>query len=357
MLLRCSSLNTEEARLKVLRGIGVLVVCLASASIAAGQSPITSMSLGPDSIGKVRTALGITTRISFPEPVLEIVCGDLYDPASGKGTFVAQPSGTKEDPGYDVFVKPVAGKGLSNMFVTTGKGKKRTYNFDLEVVTVAQAHRIVTVLDSRPLATPPDPANGSPGSSGNGGEDPAAGLERMKAEAEQQVRQKAGEILRSAQQQADRKVAEAEARAIEVDREASARAAQTIEKRFLQALILGLREIKISKPVVTQKKLVVKLDPSVLLFDDKAYLRYTIQNTSDSDLVFGSVSLETGLTPKETLPITFELNPSKAENKLSTGEVLTGVIVFDPKQVAANYRLSFVMRGEDQIELARIVVQ
>lgn len=357
MLPRGSSLNAEEARLKVLRAIGVLVMCLASASIALGQSPITSMSLGPESIGKVRTALGITTRISFPEPVMEIVCGDLYDPASGKGTFVAQPSGKPDDPGYDVFVKPVAGKGLSNMFVTTGKGKKHTYNFDLEVVPVAQAHRIVTVVDSRPLATPPDPANGSPGTAGNGGEDPAVVLERMKAEAEQQTRQKAGEILRNAQQQADRKVAEAEARAIEVDREASARAGQTIEKRFMQALILGLREVKINKPVLTQKKLVVKLDPSVLLFDDKAYLRYTIQNTSDVDFMFGSVSLETGANPKETQPITFELNPSKAENKLSTGEVVTGVIVFDPKQVGANYRLTFVVRGEDQIEIARILIQ
>jgi hypothetical protein len=313
------------------------------------------MSLGPDSIGKVRTAVGITTRISFPDPVLEIVCGDLYDPASGKGTFVAQRSGTPEDPGYDVFVKPVAGKGLSNMFVTTGKEKKRTYNFDLEVVSVAQAHRIVTVSDSKPLATPPDPANISPGP--NGGEDPAAVLERMKAEAEQQARQKAGEILRNAQQQADRKVAEAEARAIEVDRETSARAGQTIEKRFMQALMLGLREIRINKPVWTQKTLVVKLDSSVLLFDDKAFLRYTIQNTSESDFVFGSVSLETGLNTKETQPITFEVNPSKAENRLSTGEVVTGVIVFDPKHVGATSRLVFVLRGEDQIEISRIVVQ
>jgi hypothetical protein len=356
MLPRYSSLNAEEARLKVLRAIGVLVVCLASVSTSPGQSPITSMSLGPDSIGKVRTALGITTRISFPEPVMEIVCGDLYDPASGKGTFVAQPSGKPDDPGNDVFVKPVAGKGLSNMFVTTGKGKKRTYNFDLEVVPVAQAHRIVTVVESRPLVTSPEPANGSPVPAGNGSEDPTAALERMKAEAEQQTRQKAGEIFRNAQQQADRKVAEAEARAIEVDREASVRAGQTIEKRFMQALILGLREIKINKPVLTQKKLVVKLDPSVLLFDDKAYLRYTIQNTGDVDFVFGSVSLEAGVNPKETQPITFELNPSKAENKLSTGEVVTGVIVFDPKQVGTN-RLAFVVRAEDQIEIARILIQ
>ncbi|HWO00256.1 MAG TPA: hypothetical protein VNS63_13415 [Blastocatellia bacterium] len=343
--------------MKILRPIGVLAVCLVSASIVRGQSPITSMALGPDSIGKVRTALGITTRISFPEPVLEIVCGDLYDPGSGKGTFVAQPSGTKEDPGNDVFVKPVAAKGLSNMFVTTGKGTKHTYNFDLEVVPVGQAHRIVTVLESKPLATPPDPVASPSVLPANGAEDPTAVLERMKAEAEQQTRQKAAEILRTAQQQAARKMAEAEVRVNELNREASARAGQIVEKRFLQALMLGLREIKINKPIVTQKKLAVKLDPSVLLFDDRAYLRYTIQNTGDTDFAFGSVSLETGASKEETHPITFELNPSKAENKLSTGEVVTGVIVFDPKQLGAKDRLAFVLRGEDQLELARIVIQ
>ncbi|MEK6299759.1 MAG: hypothetical protein AABO41_03485 [Acidobacteriota bacterium] len=342
--------------MKVFRPIWVLVLCLASVPIARGQSPITSMSLGPDSIGKIRTALGITTRISFPEPVLEIVCGDLYDPGSGKGTFVAQPSGTKDDPGTDVFVKPVAGKGLSNMFVTTGKGKKRTYNFDLEVVPVAQAHRIVTVVDARPLATPPDANAGSSGSTSNGAEDPAAVPERMKAEAEQQTRVKAAEILRNAQQQADRKVAEAEARAGDMDREAAKRAGQTVEKRFMQALMLGLREIKINKPSVTQKKVIVKLDPpTVLLFDDKAYLRYTIQNTGEMDFVFASVSLETGIA-KETQPITFELHPGKAENKLVTGEAVTGVIIFDPKQVGKE-RLTFVLRAEDQTEIARIVIQ
>ena len=342
--------------MRVLRPIGLLMVCFAIASVARAQSPITSMALGPDSIGKVRTALGITTRISFPEPVVEIVCGDLYDPGSGKGTFVAQPSGTKDDPGNDVFVKPVATKGMSNMFVTTGKGKKHTYNFDLEVVPVIQAHRIVNVVDGRPLATPPDPNTVPSGSAANGAEDPSVVLERMKAEADQQTRQKAAEILRTAQQQADRKIAEAEARVRDIDRDASGRAGQTIERRFIQALMLGLRDIKINNPRVTQKKFALKLDPSVLVFDEKAYLRYTIQNTGDTDFGFGSVSLETGAA-KDTHPITFELHPSKAENKLTPGEVVTGVIIFDPKQFGAKDRLVFFLRDEDKTEIAHITIQ
>jgi hypothetical protein len=178
----------------------------------------------------------------------------------------------------------------------------------------------------------------------------------MKAEAEQQTRQKAAEILRTAQQQADRKIAEAEARAGDMDRGASARAGQTIERRFIQALMLGLRDIKINNPRVTQKKFALKLDPSVLVFDEKAYLRYTIQNTGDTDFGFGSVSLETGAA-KDTHPITFELHPSKAENKLTPGEVVTGVIIFDPKQFGAKDRLVFFLRDEDKTEIAHITIQ
>ena len=103
------------------------------------------MALGPDKIGKIRTAHGLTTRITFPEPVQEIICGDLYDPGTGKGTFVAQRGGTAERPSNDVFIKPIAARGMSNLFVKTGENGQHTYNFDLEVVPVAQAQRVVNV--------------------------------------------------------------------------------------------------------------------------------------------------------------------------------------------------------------------
>ncbi|HET8678250.1 MAG TPA: hypothetical protein VFO63_20775, partial [Blastocatellia bacterium] len=45
--------------------------------VARAQAPISSMALGPDQIGKVRTAPGITTKISFPDKVFESICGDL----------------------------------------------------------------------------------------------------------------------------------------------------------------------------------------------------------------------------------------------------------------------------------------
>jgi len=340
--------QAEEARnLKAV--VSLLILLVVSASIAFGQSPVTSLQLGPDRIGDVKTAQGITTMIRFTEPVQEIVCGDLYDPSSGKGTFVVQRSGTAEHPGNEVFVKPVASRGASNMFVKTGDGK-HTYSFDLSVVSADKANRMVNVTDivveSKPASEPPATES----------EKPAPDFERLKAEAEQQARAKAAEIIRNAQQQADRKITEADARVLEADRQASLKAGQEVDRRFMQALMLGLREVKVSNTRASTKNVVVNVDSRVLVFDDKAYLRYTIQNTGDKEFVFTTMSLEVG-DAKEFKPITIEVNQSKANNSLPPGESLTGVVMFDPKHVGSKQRLALFIRGEDSSELARVTVQ
>ena len=120
---------------------------------AENHSKSTTITLGPDQIGIVETAQGITTRIAFREKVTEIICGDLYDPASGKGTFVVQNSGS------DVFLKPIASRGMSNLFVKTEEGGgQRIYSFDLNVASSdAEAHRVVNVV----AAAPAQPAAGA----------------------------------------------------------------------------------------------------------------------------------------------------------------------------------------------------
>lgn len=376
--------QAEEARLRVKVSTAILLAwLLAISSIAHAQSPIATIALGPDQIGVVKTAVGITTRITFPEPVQEIICGDLYDAASGKGTFVVQRSGSDQKPGNDVFIKPVASKGLSNMFVKTGDGKQ-TYNFDLKIVPVDQAHRVVNVTDAPTgqTAQPRDnqsAAQGGATSSASAPAQPAANgdqhlaepdksdkneksapapdFERQKAEAEQQARQRADEIIRSARQQADRIVGEAEAKMLDADRHASSRASQLSEQRFVQALMLGLREAKISNSrATTRKKIIVMLDPSMLMFDDKAYLRYTIQNAGSEDFIFSAVSLETG-EGKDMRPLTAEVNQSKSDNRLAPGESLTGVIAFDPRQISPKDRLMLFVRGEDSAEIAHVTIQ
>jgi type IV secretory pathway VirB9-like protein len=335
--------------LMVVRVIIALTLFTAALEVPA-QSPITTLALGPDKIGEVKTAMGLITRIVFTEPVQEIICGDLYDPVSGKGAFVVQKSGAADHPGNDVFIKPVASKGTSNMFVKTGDSK-HTYNLDLSIVPAAQAHRVVNITDTASVPPAPEPES----------EKPVIDHERLKAEAEQQARQKAAEIIRGAQQQADRKLAEADAKIAEAERQsqqqAQQRADQEIERRFMQALTLGLIEVKVANTrAVTKKKVIITLDPRMLVFSERAYLRYMIQNASGGDFAYTAIELEVG-DGKEVKPLTCEVNQSKPENLLASGESLTGVLVFDPKQVEAKRKLTLYVRGHDNAELAHLGIQ
>ena len=349
----------------------ILIACLAAISSTAHAqkpTPIATLALGPDQIGVVNTAVGITTRITFPDPVQEIICGDLYDAATGKGTFVVQRSGNDQKPGNDVFIKPVASKGLSNMFVKAGDGK-HTYNFDLKIVPVDQAHRVVNVTDAPAGQTSP-PRDNQPGAptatqtAANGdqrlGEPDRSERSEKPAptfDAEQQARKKADDIISTAHKEANRIISEAEAKMLNADRNASTRADQLSEQRFMQALMLGLREAKINNSrAITKKKIIVMLDSRMLMFDDKAYLRYTIQNAGTEDFTFNSVSLETG-EGNEMRAVTAEVNQSKADNRLAAGESLTGVIAFDPKQITSKDRLTLFVRGEDSTEIAHVTIQ
>lgn len=341
--------------MKVVTSIGVLLVSFAVASSAVAQSAVATLTLSSDKIGEIKTAPGITTMLRFPDAVQEIICGDLYDPGTGKGTFVVQRSGPADHPGNEVFIKPVSVRGASNMFVKTDG--KRTYSFDLTIVQTTQAHRMVNITDPStsvgPGSTGPPPSVDPRSSEGD---KPSPDVDRIKSEAEQQARQKAGDILRSAQQQADRKIAEADAKLAEAERLAPLKAEQEIERRFTQALMLGLREAKVSNTRVIAKKVVILLDSRMLLFGDKAYLRYTMQNTGDKDFTFTAMALEAG-EGKETNPLTAIVHQSKPENMLAPGESLTGVIVLDPKQIGTKQRLILFVRGEDSAELAHVTIQ
>jgi len=127
-----------------------IIICVAlligGIAIARSQSAVTTIKLAEDQIAKVVTSPGIVSRISFPDEVSEIICGDLYDPNSGTGSFVIQRSGN------DVFVKPVVSKGMSNLFVKTGATGDTTYGLDLEIGPASQAQRVVNIIDARPVA-------------------------------------------------------------------------------------------------------------------------------------------------------------------------------------------------------------
>jgi TonB family protein len=127
--------------------VASLVIPAASPSSYA-QSPVLTLTLGPNDMGAVRTASGITTRVSFGDTVKQVICGDLYDPLTGRGRFLVH---TNEN---EVYIKPVSDTGISNLFVKVGekKGDQHIYNFDLLIVPVEQANRVVNVISAVTLA-------------------------------------------------------------------------------------------------------------------------------------------------------------------------------------------------------------
>lgn len=334
-----------------------LLLCLpllTGAARASAQTQVSSVTLGPEQVATIKTTLNNSTRIAFPDTVGEIVCGDLYDAESGKGSFVIQRSGTADKPGRDVYVKPIAQKGMTNMFVTTASGK--TYNFSLIVVPANQYHMVISVLD--PKSSAPSPENPAP-TAGNANTTPCiteADLEKRKAQIEQAGQLKADDIIRKARDEAHRIINDAETRVAAINRKASDNAPQESERRFLQAILGGVQRLKVDGTRASIGKVSVTLDPDIYFFDGKAYLRYMIHNTSDKDFVYSAIMIEAG-APRALQSIPVELTQSKAENTLAPTETLSGVIAFDAKLIAPKDKIVFLIRGEESIELVRLNIQ
>jgi vacuolar-type H+-ATPase subunit H len=320
-----------------------VLVALAICANATAQSPVVTISLGPDQIGRIKTAQGITTRISFPELVKEIICGDLYDPATGKGSFVVQRGDT------DVFLKPVVPRGMSNLFVKVGEGGQQVYSFDLEIVSPSQALRVVNVQPAHDYASRPK-------------QDPDASKAAL-ASAQKQ----AAEIIRSARQQADRLLAQAkeeaeqikgqaQERAAEIERQALESANEQIAQRFIQAMMGGLHERRINNTRIEVKNISITLDPKILTFNGRSYLRYAITNNDKREFTFSTIVLEAG-PEKKLKPVLIEIAQSHGENRLRPGETLTGVIAFESKAIKEKDKISLSFRDAKNAEIARMNLQ
>jgi hypothetical protein len=93
----------------------------------------------------------------------------------------------------------------------------------------------------------------------------------------------------------------------------------------------------------------------VLTFNDKSYLRYTIQNNGDADFAFNSISLEAGAAGSSK-GIPADVVQSKDANKLAPGESLAGVMIFDSKLSENGERLTLFVRAVDNSEIARLTI-
>src|SRR5262249_46310448 len=261
-------------------------------------------------IGQVKTTQGITTRMTFPEAVRDIICGDLYDPSTGKGSFVVQRIDN------DVFLKPVVPKGMSNLFVKNGEKGAHTYSFDLLVVSLDQAHRVVNVS---PASSAPQPQTQTAGNSSEDVAKIASTAQQQADDTLRNARQQADRILKDANQQSSELYAKALQRAEVLDKQSASRVQVEIEQRFVRAIIQGVREIKSADSHVVARKISLILDPRVLTFDDKSYLRYTLKNDGDKEFRFSGLSLERRSgTEKST--IAAKVIQGRAENRLNPGD-------------------------------------
>jgi hypothetical protein len=315
--------------------------CLCGVRPAAAQKLIVTLKLDADQIGLVRTAQGLTTRLAFPDPVKEVICGDLYDPASGKGTFVVQRSDN------DVFIKPITTKGVSNLFVRTGDKLHHIYNFDLSIVAFDKAYRVVNVENesapAQPAAGPSEPGSAEPA--------------RATDDSLRDARAQADEIIRAARQQASRIVAEAQQSVDEIERQAISDAPQQAQRRFVSALLGGLNTTSISNAqVVTPKKVIVRLDKEMYTFEGRTYMRYTIQNSGKENFVYAGIRLEAGPTPASQKHVPAEVIQSKPENKVVPGETVAGILVFDQKLTNPKDKVVLSVQGKDDNTLTHIVV-
>jgi hypothetical protein len=84
-------------------------------------------------------------------------------------------------------------------------------------------------------------------------------------------------------------------------------------------------------------------------------MQFSIQNNSAADFAYTAVSVRV-TSGDETKAIPVDVFQTKSENKVNKGEKLSGVVVFDSNLVGAKDKLSMSLRGDDDAELARVIV-
>ena len=123
-------------------------------------------------------------------------------------------------------------------------------------------------------------------------------------------------------------------------------------------MIQGIKEVKTADSRVVVRKASIALDPHVLTFDNKSYLRYSIKNSGDREFSFSNFSLEKRRSgTKESIAIPARVIQGRAENTLKPGETLMGIIMFDSRELAMEDKLFLYVRGDDNAEIARLTIQ
>lgn len=288
---------------------------------SAPASGIIFVDVTPDTIVTIKTAQNVVTRVALPAEAKQAICGDVFDAASGTGTFVIDRSGN------DVFIKPLATKGQTNLFIKT---EKEVYNFDLTVVTSAQAYRVVNVNlppYERQIAEQRAAA--------------AKDIARDRAAMESEMSGKLADRQREIEQaNADVLASERAKLRAETDRRASDLAMRRVADGVMQGFTtLPLRE---RRGQIDQFDVVV--DDAAYVFEGRLYVRFRITNRGTAEVTYNEpkIYVRTGETDR---PLVASTITGRGDFKVPGGQTVSGVLVFERVTLERGERLMLVVRG------------
>jgi hypothetical protein len=91
------------------------------------------------------------------------------------------------------------------------------------------------------------------------------------------------------------------------------------------------------------------------VFEERAYVRFTLENTSSTELAYSTITLE-ALSGSLNKSVPVELFQSKEANLIRPGETVTCILAFDPSSIGPKDTLTLNVRGEGNTEIARVRV-
>ncbi len=313
--------------------VAALALTLVAVSVCGAQSggnppPAASPASGiifvdvtPDSIVTIKTAQNVVTRVALPAEAKQAICGDVFDAASGTGTFVIDRSGN------DVFIKPLATKGQTNLFIKT---EKEVYNFDLTVVTTAQAYRVVNVnLPPYERQIAEQKANA------------AREIARDRAAMEAEMNGKLADRQRELEQtNSDLLASERAKLRAETDR----RATDLAMRRVADGVMQGFTTVPLREKRGTIDQLDVAVDDAGYVFEGRLYVRYRVTNRGTSEATYSEpkVYVRAGETDRAIVSSAIS---GRGDFKVPAGQTVSGVVVFERVTLERGERLLLVVRG------------
>lgn len=313
--------------------VAALALTLVAASVCGAQSggnppPASSPASGiifvdvtPDSIVTIKTAQNVVTRVALPAEAKQAICGDVFDAASGTGTFVIDRSGN------DVFIKPLATKGQTNLFIKT---EKEVYNFDLTVVTTAQAYRVVNVNlppYERQIAEQKATA--------------AREIARDRAAMEAEISGKLADRQRELElSNSDLLASERAKLRAETDR----RATDLAMRRVADGVMQGFTTVPLRDKRGQIDQLDVAVDDAAYVFEGRLYVRYRVTNRGTAEATYSEpkVYVRAGETDRAIVSSAIS---GRGDFKVPAGQTVSGVIVFERVTLERGERLLLVVRG------------